>query len=81
MATGTTKVKTEVSVVLELDNEEAQFIHDILWHGVTGSEKKSRRKYLSPILKALNSAGVEGNPLTDVDFDGTIVFLDQREDS
>lgn len=80
MATGTTKVKTEVSVVLTLDCEEAQFIHDILWFSVNGSEKKSRRRFNRPILNALKSAGISEDTALWSDFHGTVTFLDQRED-
>jgi hypothetical protein len=66
-------VKTEKTVTLELTGDEAQVIHDILWHGVTGSSATSRRGLSDAIVGALRrGAGLDEGDVTDIV--GTLEF-------
>jgi len=58
------------AVVLELSGEEAQTIYDILYK-VGGDPGKTRRKFASAILRALDDGGFTRGPM---DYSGGIYF-------
>lgn len=56
------ELKTKfVSCVLDLSEEEANTLHDVLGC-IGGSESDSRRKYAQAVFDALEEAGVKGDP-------------------
>lgn len=65
-------------VILELTNEEAQFLRDLMCH-VGGTPSGSRRKHADVIGKALDLAGVNSLDwaITQREIRGSVIFADK----
>lgn len=69
----------EACVLLTLNKAEAETLFDVLYFGVGGSMKNSRRRHTDAIQDALRAAGVDKNGRGDIDTTKRgIYFRDSR---
>ena len=72
-ATATEKKVIE-KVMLELSQEEAQFLMDVVGATITGDPLTSRRKFTDEIYHALSALGFEIRNHSNRDFAGQVEF-------